>query len=165
MSDHRTTADAIVLAWYAKHGQVVSLASLSDLSTRIADVLATRAMRDAAPAAERAVPTEARPPKATPAKASAPKPVASPPPAVVPSEGARVCSEPGCGRKLLAKGLCDTHYRQLKRTGTTAPIATAHGRRARCTADGCTNRPRGDTGGMCLIHYNHARKQREAVGA
>lgn len=31
------------------------------------------------------------------------------------------CSVPGCDRQHLAKGLCDPHYRALRRYGTTEP--------------------------------------------
>lgn len=33
-----------------------------------------------------------------------------------------VCSVDGCGRDTRANGMCDTHDRQFKRTGTTSPI-------------------------------------------
>ena len=32
------------------------------------------------------------------------------------------CSVDGCGRDSRANGMCETHYRQVKRTGTTSPI-------------------------------------------
>jgi len=33
-----------------------------------------------------------------------------------------VCSIPGCGRPFRALGLCQTHYKHLKKTGTPRPI-------------------------------------------
>lgn len=32
------------------------------------------------------------------------------------------CSVDGCARDSRANGMCETHYRQVKRTGTTSPI-------------------------------------------
>ena len=37
-------------------------------------------------------------------------------------EGAQPCSVEGCGRPAYARGLCQTHHRQMITTGTLKPI-------------------------------------------
>lgn len=32
-----------------------------------------------------------------------------------------MCSFPGCGKPIKARGLCQTHYQQTRRKGATAP--------------------------------------------
>lgn len=34
----------------------------------------------------------------------------------------RVCSEEGCDRPVRSKGLCQTHYKQMRKFGRTRPI-------------------------------------------
>jgi len=37
---------------------------------------------------------------------------------------ARVCSVAGCGRPIRARGMCLTHYKQMRKSGTARPIRT-----------------------------------------
>lgn len=53
----------------------------------------------------------------------------------------RICSIEGCGKKLLARERCDTHYAQWRRKNF--PV--------QCTVDGCTTP--GTSKGMCGRHY------------
>lgn len=48
------------------------------------------------------------------------KPSGAPPP---------VCKVPGCGRKIRVRALCQTHYNQMRETGTVRPIAPQRPRR------------------------------------
>lgn len=38
------------------------------------------------------------------------------------TRGASPCSVSGCGRPAYAKGMCQTHHRQMLQTGKTKPI-------------------------------------------
>jgi hypothetical protein len=38
------------------------------------------------------------------------------------NEAPRRCALPGCGRQLRARGLCVTHYEQMRTTGTATAI-------------------------------------------
>jgi len=39
-----------------------------------------------------------------------------------PKSSSGICKEPECGRKSYARGLCQTHHRQLLTTGNLKPI-------------------------------------------
>lgn len=49
------------------------------------------------------------------------------------------CSEFGCTKPAHAKGLCDTHYRQLKNTGETRKIKKIDGNQG-CKIGNCPNK-------------------------
>lgn len=49
---------------------------------------------------------------------------------VEPKSG-RICTFPDCGRKHYGKGLCNTHWQQMKDRGTLSPIRTYRENRAR----------------------------------
>ena len=61
----------------------------------------------------------------------------------------RTCSEPDCGRRATAKGLCDTHYTAKKRREETRP----------CTFAGCDRKQRSK--GLCKGHYEMAGRGEE----
>lgn len=54
-----------------------------------------------------------------------------------------LCREDDCGRKVIARGWCDTHYRSLHDRGP-------------CTVAGCT-RP-AKTASLCWAHYSRRRR-------
>jgi hypothetical protein len=76
-----------------------------------------------------------------------------------------VCSVEGCGREVLARGLCGPHYQQANK-----PPATKRPRPVHCSIEGCGGKfycrgychlhyyrwlHRGETGGAELIHKRH----------
>lgn len=68
----------------------------------------------------------------------------------------RGCAHPNCDRRHCAKGYCNTHYLQFKRTGKTQDIAS------RYTGDGCKEpgcRNSHKAKGLCGKHYNRALKE------
>ena len=75
------------------------------------------------------------------------------------ADSKRICSIDGCGKFCVGRGLCDMHYRRMRRHGDTS--------RGRikpptliCSVDGCNevaNRP-GSAKGMCSKHYNRSKR-------
>lgn len=67
----------------------------------------------------------------------------------------RACLAPGCGKKPVARGRCQTHYQQDRQAGVFvtrgfyAPDAT-------CSVDECDRRP--TWRGLCLMHGKRLRK-------
>jgi hypothetical protein len=59
-----------------------------------------------------------------------------------------MCSVVGCGRKLVARGLCGKHYQQGAKAGTLPPKTP---QRTRCEVDGC-DRPGPFRLGWCYMH-------------
>lgn len=43
--------------------------------------------------------------------------------------GSRICNVSGCGRPISARGLCQTHYRQVRSDGVSRPIRPYRKRR------------------------------------
>lgn len=82
------------------------------------------------------------------------------------------CSFPGCDRKHFARGLCDPHYRQLRRTGKLKPLYTRpnESREGSCSVPGCDEPIRARK--LCGVHYMqrvrgesfHARRGWKAKG-
>lgn len=69
-----------------------------------------------------------------------------------------ICSVPNCGRevKVIAKGLCDTHYRRsLRGLPLDTPLRRYVSGKGICSVDGC-DRPH-TAGGMCQLHWGRAR--------
>lgn len=66
----------------------------------------------------------------------------------------RTCSVADCDSPHAARGMCDTHYRNLRRHGT--PIAPSRPRRGRCSVDDCT-KPH-EAFGYCHAHYMQLRR-------
>jgi hypothetical protein len=62
----------------------------------------------------------------------------------------RVCSVDGCDRKYDSHGLCHTHSRRLKNTGTVEPRDSIN-KGKKCSVDGC-DRDSHQTG-RCGMHY------------
>ncbi len=60
----------------------------------------------------------------------------------------RVCTVDGCGRKHKARGLCQTHYDQLRTAGLV--------NEAVCTIEGCERALR--CKGLCFMHYGRLRR-------
>lgn len=58
-----------------------------------------------------------------------------------------VCQVDGCGARLYAKGLCEKHYRQVRRHGSVQPDPGV----ADCAVEGCDRRA--VTRGWCHGHY------------
>lgn len=66
----------------------------------------------------------------------------------------RGCSVAGCDRKHRAKGLCDSHYRQLRRGQELRPLQIFDPS-IRCAADECDRKI--DAKGLCSTHYSQSR--------
>lgn len=79
------------------------------------------------------------------------------------AENQRICSVDACGKKRVASGLCDTHYRRLRRHGHTGETRRPPSERGgECRADGCAKRAR--TAGYCLGHYERMRRHGDPQG-
>ena len=65
------------------------------------------------------------------------------------------CSYDGCQNRQHARGYCDTHDRQQKRTGQMWPTGT-YIRNRSCTFDGCTRPHHGR--GYCDGHFQQLRR-------
>lgn len=64
-----------------------------------------------------------------------------------------ICTIPGCGKKLLARGLCEPHYRKELRGGMPRKKQRYTGE---CSADGCTEPDHAR--GLCSTHYGMWRR-------
>lgn len=67
-----------------------------------------------------------------------------------------VCVIDGCERNRVAKGICNTHYHRLIRTGTTDPSPKAAAQQAKwagatCKANDCGREI--ESRGLCGMHY------------
>ena len=72
------------------------------------------------------------------------------------------CTEDGCDKPVRARGLCETHYSQLKRSGTMEPLVAGERKTAeRCSVTGC--RALAISRGLCRPCYQ--RLYREARAA
>lgn len=71
----------------------------------------------------------------------------------------RTCPQPECGRPVVARGLCDGHYRQFKRGDPLAPIPRAVRYAPTCTFDGCDGKH--FSAGLCAGHWQQRNKGRE----
>lgn len=58
------------------------------------------------------------------------------------------CSEAGCGRSVLAKGLCSLHYDRARRANPAR----------KCSMGGCDKQVHGH--GLCMNHYLKARRRK-----
>lgn len=61
------------------------------------------------------------------------------------------CSGTGCRRRILAKGLCPTHYRRWSRHGDPNTPLRQKSLPKQCSVDGCTGKPTARD--MCNPHY------------
>lgn len=64
----------------------------------------------------------------------------------------RVCSVEGCNGKVNAKGMCDKHYRQVKKHGKIMPDRTVYKEGTKCIVEGC-DCTKILAKGMCNKHY------------
>ena len=64
------------------------------------------------------------------------------------------CSVSGCGRKVRARGLCDSHYQRQRRGQPVAVPLRAYGA-AGCSMPGCDRRHA--AGGLCHHHWRQER--------
>jgi hypothetical protein len=74
----------------------------------------------------------------------------------------KACSVEGCERASTRKGLCDTHYRRLKRHGATGgPIVLRPPLPDLCAIEGCGKKPDSRLDGVayCKTHYFRMRKR------
>lgn len=62
-----------------------------------------------------------------------------------------VCTVEGCQRKVLCRGVCNAHYRAMRRRGEFTRKRERH-----CSVDGC-HRPHKGLG-LCNMHYQRTRK-------
>lgn len=65
------------------------------------------------------------------------------------------CAVPGCDRKAVRKGMCDTHYRRLSRGIPLDQPLRVYRYDGACAADGCERRP--IAGGLCSAHWQRQR--------
>jgi len=73
------------------------------------------------------------------------------------------CSVEGCGKKLLAKGLCCAHYCRLVRTGEVGSSVTDKMKRGEpCLVDGCANLS--VSKGYCTTHYGRLKRTGSPTG-
>lgn len=82
------------------------------------------------------------------------------------ADSQRICSVDGCGKEIVARGLCDMHYRRLKKHGDPHKkiVREAAGIRP-CVIAGCegsTGMP-GTARGLCASHYNRWQKHGDPV--
>ena len=74
------------------------------------------------------------------------------------------CKEYGCDKPARARGLCETHYAQLRRSGTKAPLVAGERKtKERCSVTGC--RALAITRGLCRPCYQRRRRADEAAAA
>lgn len=76
----------------------------------------------------------------------------------------KLCSVSGCIRKHLAKGLCGTHYRRLKDSGSaraSVPVRAIRLEKPKCSIDGCDKSEY--TAGVCTKHYQRKRVHGDAT--
>jgi hypothetical protein len=66
----------------------------------------------------------------------------------------KVCSFEGCGRRVVAHGLCTGHNAQVRKGRELTPIKPAG--RQRCTVEGCGHLV--NAGGLCSTHYAQHRQ-------
>ena len=69
----------------------------------------------------------------------------------------RICSTADCGRKVRARGLCDSHYQRHRRGLPVAVPLRSYGTKD-CSVTGCARRH--VAGGLCDYHWRKARKPR-----
>jgi hypothetical protein len=74
-------------------------------------------------------------------------------PKAVRDRAKKACSFEGCNRRSRAKGMCDTHYRQMKHKGMATPIIFNSDRK--CCIGGCNSYVQ--SRGMCSKHRRQAR--------
>lgn len=64
----------------------------------------------------------------------------------------KLCSVDGCGRRHVARGFCDAHYRRWNRgTDVTTPIGAPGVPGGKCSVPGCKRRHAAK--GYCHLHY------------
>jgi hypothetical protein len=69
-----------------------------------------------------------------------------------------VCSEPDCGNRVVARGLCMKHYKRTRRHGSTAPTRMSNQGKD-CSVDGCPSPAY--VKGLCEMHYERVRQHGE----
>jgi hypothetical protein len=67
-----------------------------------------------------------------------------------------ICSIDGCGVKVTAKCLCNSHYRRLERHGDPLLGGALRGRGLGCSVDGCKKKYHSN--GYCSQHYGSWRR-------
>jgi hypothetical protein len=67
----------------------------------------------------------------------------------------KTCSIDGCTGKFVARGLCDRHYRRLRRHGDPTIITLNLDHDGTCSIDGCTKAY--IARGLCGMHYRRRR--------
>lgn len=78
----------------------------------------------------------------------------------------RKCNVDGCGRKVIALGLCSAHYERSRKYGDPLgggpmrpPISEQRPLGSPCKVAGCHGvTSKGSANGMCCAHYQRARK-------
>lgn len=74
------------------------------------------------------------------------------------------CTIDGCGKPLLAVGLCSTHYGRLRRTGEVGGADRYRTRNdGACLVEGCSRDSKSK--GMCQMHYERMLTHGDAGGA
>lgn len=72
-----------------------------------------------------------------------------------------ICSVPGCGEPLKARGLCSRHTYQLYKHGKVISAEKLHDKNRICSVPGCGRKHRSD--GYCTGHLGQFRKHGEII--
>lgn len=68
----------------------------------------------------------------------------------------KTCEFPECGKSSVAKGWCDTHYRQFRKTGRVTSYTPCVSNQGKCSVEECQGISR--KSGMCIKHYQRYRR-------
>ena len=72
-----------------------------------------------------------------------------------------VCSEHGCERNVLCRGVCSMHYQRLWKLGKTENLPRTHTRYLpHCTVEGCLGKIYAK--GLCCHHWNITYREHKA---
>lgn len=73
----------------------------------------------------------------------------------------KICSIQDCGKVVLCRGWCQTHYERWRRTGDPLGASSSPSLRGECHVDGCFRPP--VSRGWCSVHYQRWRRTGDPV--